>query len=190
MTKARKESAAPEPVEQPAASEAAVTDAAAREAELLEKVADLEQQLEKANAKANEYSDGWQRERADFSNYKKRVEREQAQLTQNLAGNILKKYLPVMDDLERALKARPAQGDGAAWAEGVELVYRKLEKVLEGEGLQRMQAENEFFDPTRHEAISNEDHPEVESGRIIEVVQPGYVIGDRVLRPALVRVAR
>jgi len=151
---------------------------------------ELQAQLEQTSAKANEYFDGWQRERADFSNYKRRMERDQVQLSQTLTGTIIKKYLAVMDDLERALKARPSQGEGAAWADGIELIYRKLEKLLEAEGVQRIPAETEVFDPARHEAITHEDHPDFESGQIIEVVQQGYLIGERVLRPALVRVAR
>ncbi len=152
--------------------------------------ADLQSELQTTQKQANEYFDGWQRERADFSNYRKRIEREQGQLSQSLNGSIIKKYLVILDDLERAMKTRPVQGDGAAWADGIELIYRKLQKILEGEGVQRMPAESEMFDPIRHEAITHEDSPDHQSGQIIEVVQQGYTLGDRVLRPALVRVAR
>ena len=150
----------------------------------------LKEELDKVQKQSKDYFEGWQRERADFSNYKKRIEREQSQLSQNLSANIIKKYLVVLDDLDRALKTRPAEGDGAGWADGIELIYRKLQKILEAEGIIRMPAENENFDPIRHEAISHEDNPDHKSGEIIEVVQQGYLIGDRVLRPALVRVAR
>jgi Molecular chaperone GrpE (heat shock protein) len=150
----------------------------------------LKEELDKTQKQSKDFFEGWQRERADFTNYKKRIDREQNQLSQNLGGNIIKKYLVVLDDLDRALKTRPTEGDGANWADGIELIYRKLQKILESEGVIRMPAENELFDPTRHEAISHEDNPDHESGEIIEVVQQGYLIGDRVLRPALVRVAR
>lgn len=150
----------------------------------------LREDLDQALQKAKENMDGWQRERADFMNYKKRVEREQATLKENIAGEILKKYLVVLDDLERALKVRPSEGDTAAWADGVELVYRKLVSILESEGVKRIPAETEKFDPSRHEAITHEDSPDHESDDIIEVVRQGYTIADRVLRPALVRVAR
>ena len=86
----------------------------------------LENELKACRAKAEEYLDGWQRARAEFANYKKRIEREQAQAYQNASANIFKRYLDVLDDLERALKNRPTDGEGAAWAEGVELIYRKL----------------------------------------------------------------
>jgi molecular chaperone GrpE len=152
--------------------------------------ADLQSELQTAQKQASEYFDGWQRERADLSNYRKRIEREQGQLSQTISGSIIKKYLVILDDLERALKTRPAQGDGAAWADGVELIYRKLQKILEAEGVQRIPAESEMFDPNRHEAITHEDSSDHQSGQIIEVVQQGFTLGDRVLRPALVRVAR
>jgi len=150
----------------------------------------LQNELENQRLKASEYFDGWQRERADFSNYKKRIERDQAQLSSSITGSVIKKYLVILDDLERALKARPREGEGAAWAEGIELICRKLQGILEAEGIQRIQAENEFFDPSRHEAILQEENPEHESGTVIEVLQQGYTLGDRVLRPAQVKVAR
>jgi len=158
--------------------------------DLEQRLKELESQLESQAAKASEYFDGWQRERADFVNYKKRVERDQYQSQQNAVGNVARKYLPVIDDLERALKARPAEGEGVRWAEGVELIYKKLQGILDSEGIKEIKAEGESFDPSIHEALTNEESPAHESGQIIEVVQKGYLIGDRVLRPALVRVAR
>lgn len=150
----------------------------------------LAQELQDWQAKAEEYLDGWQRSRAEFANYKKRIEREQSQVYQNAAASILKRFLDVLDDLDRALQNRPVDGDGAAWAEGIDLVYRKFSSILEAEGVTRIQAEGEFFDPNLHEGISQEDNDEFESGQIIAVVKNGYMIGDRVLRPATVRVAR
>lgn len=158
--------------------------------EQLDEVALLKQEIEQLRQKNDEYLDGWQRERAEFANYRKRIEREREQLKMNLAGDIVKRYLDVIDDLERALKNRPKDGEGATWAEGIELIYRKMLAILEAEGVQPMQAEGEAFDPNRHEAISHEASPDHESGQIIEVVKNGYLLGERVLRPALVRVAQ
>jgi len=154
------------------------------------KLAVLQQSLADSQGKANEYLDGWQRSRADFANYKKRIEREQSQVYQSAAGSILKRQLEVLDDLDRALRNRPQEGDGALWAAGIELVYRKLTSIMENEGVKVMQAEGQSFDPNLHEAISSEESPNHDSGQIIEVLQKGYLLGDRVLRPALVRVAR
>ena len=150
----------------------------------------MQHELEQVRSQSNEYFDGWQRERADFSNYKKRVERDSVQARQNALSMIIKKYLVILDDLERALKARPSEGEGAVWAEGITLIHRKLGTLLEQEGVRRMEAENEIFDPNRHEAIMLEDSADHTSGQIIEVIQQGYLLGDRVIRPAIVRVAR
>ena len=151
---------------------------------------EMQDKITQSEQKSKEHFEGWQRERADFLNYRKRVERENTQLYQNLTGQIIKKYLVILDDLERALKARPTQGEGAVWADGIELIYRKLTTILDGEGVKIIPADGAEFDPNLHEAISNEDSSDHESGQVIEVVQKGYTINDRVLRPALVRVAR
>ena len=153
-------------------------------------IADLQAELAESRAKADEYLDGWQRSRAEFANYKKRVERDQLVVTQNAAGRIIKRYLEILDDLERALKNRPQEEEGAAWANGIELIYRKFKAILESEGISPIEAEGQFFDPNLHEAITSEESDEHESGQIIEVLQQGYMLGDRVLRPAMVRVAR
>jgi molecular chaperone GrpE len=163
------------------------------EVEVLDEVeisTSLQEELEEVRSKAQEYLDGWQRGLAEFANFKKRVEREQAQSYQNAAGNILKRYLEVVDDLERALKNRPKEGEGAAWSNGVELIYRKLLTILENEGVQPLGKPGEAFDPNLHEAITSEENGQYESGQIIEVVRQGYILGERVLRPAMVRVAK
>ncbi len=167
--------------------EQASTDGDRRAVEELEA---LQQELVECQAKAEEYLDGWQRSRAEFMNYKKRVEREQAQTYQLAAGNILRRYLDIMDDLERALKNRPQEGEGAAWADGIDLIARKLLSYMESEGVTQMEAEGKEFDPNLHEAVTSEESDEYESGQVIEVIKQGYMIGDRVLRPAMVRVAR
>jgi len=95
--------------------------------------------------------------------------------------------LPVLDDLERALAACPAD---LAWVDGIELICRKLQGILEAEGLNRIETEGQIFDPHFHEAISQEPSEDHASGQIIAVVQNGYMLGDRVIRPALVRVAK
>jgi len=152
-------------------------------------VAALQGQLEAAQAQAQEYLDGWQRARAEFTNYKRRVERDREQMQQDAVARVVARYLPIVDDLERALKNRPTEGEGAAWAEGIELVYRKLLAALEADGVRPMEAEGSMFDPNLHEAILQEPSEEHESGQVIEVLQRGYLIGERVLRPALVKVA-
>ena len=150
-------------------------------------VDELQSQLAEAQSQAAEYKDGWQRSVADFQNYRRRVEAEKADTYQIAAGSIIKRYLPVIDDLERALAARPAD---LAWADGIDLIYRKLQSILDAEGLKRIEAEGQMFDPNFHEAISQEPSEDHESGQVIAVVRNGYMLGEKVLRPAMVRVAQ
>jgi molecular chaperone GrpE len=169
-----------EQIEEPTASENIELD----EIEILRNEFDALQQ------QSAEYLDGWQRERAEFANYKKRMERERQQLQHNIVGNIIRKYLEILDDLERVLQNQPADSDGASWAEGIELVNRKFLSALEAEGVVPMEVAGQQFDPNLHEAISQEPSEDLESGQIIDVVRNGYLIGERVLRPAIVRVAQ
>jgi len=145
--------------------------------------------LEASEVKAAEYLDGWQRAQAEFTNYRKRQERERELMRFEAVGRVVKRYLPIVDDMQRALKDRPREGDGAAWAEGIELIYRKLMSILEVEGVTPIEAEGQMFDPNLHEAVVQSESDEHESGIVIEVLQTGYKMGERVLRPAMVRVA-
>lgn len=147
-------------------------------------------ELEKLRAEADEYLDGWQRARAEFVNYKKRVDREQAEARSRISGEIITRYLDIVDDLERALKERPSEGEGAVWSEGIELIYKKFMGMLEAEGVEVIPAEGKEFDPNYHEAVTHDESEEHQEGYIIEVLQPGYILGERVLRPAMVRVAK
>jgi len=158
--------------------------------EFVEGLEELKTQNEALQTKVAEYLDGWQRSQAEFSNYKKRIEREKKQMYQNAVGSIIKRYLDILDDLERALKNCPSSNEGAEWAAGIELIYRKFLNALDAEGVKVMEADGQAFDPNLHEAISHEDCNTVESGQIIEVVKQGYLMGDQILRPASVRVAK
>ena len=147
-------------------------------------------ELEQLSAQAAEYLDGWQRARADLANYKKRVERERREAYKRAAADILVKQLDIMDDLERALEDRPEEGKAASWAEGIEMVHRKFNALLESHNIEPIDAAGKPFDPNYHEAISHEETDEVAEGYVIDVLKPGYRLGERVLRPALVRVAK
>ncbi len=147
----------------------------------------LRQKLAELEAKSMDNLDGWQRAVAEFQNYKKRVDRDREADKAWMKGELIKKVLPVLDDLERALQNRSTEN---AWANGIELITRKLQSILEAEGIERIQAEGKVFDPNFHEAISYEPADGIESGFVIAIVQNGYMLGDRVVRPALVRVAK
>jgi molecular chaperone GrpE len=156
---------------------------------LEERLALTQAALEASEVKAAEYLEGWQRAQAEFTNYRKRQERERELMRFEAVGRVVKRYLPIVDDMQRALKDRPLEGEGAAWAEGVELIYRKLMSILEVEGVTIIEAEGQMFDPNLHEAVVQSESDEHESGIVIEVLQTGYKMGERVLRPAMVRVA-
>ncbi len=147
----------------------------------------LQGQLAEAEAKAAEYKDGWMRSQAEFQNYKTRIQRDNELTYHSMKGDIIKKVLPALDDIERALQNRPVDD---AWANGIELIARKLQAVLESEGVKRIEAEGAEFDPNFHEAISHEPNEDIPSGHVIAVAQNGYMLGERVIRPALVRVAQ
>lgn len=185
----------PLPEEADVSAEEAAVDAAPAEERLPEgdfspeEIEALHEELEATRAQAEEYLEGWQRAQAEFINYKKRIAREHEQMHRDAAARVIRKLLEISDDLDRALKERPREGAGAGWADGIDLIHRKLKAILETEGVERLDAEGEFFDPNLHEAISQEPNEAFESGQIIEVLQPGYRMGDRLLRPARVRVA-
>ncbi len=150
----------------------------------------LQKDVEEGKRQAQEYLDSWQRERADFTNYKKRTDKDREQAHANAICDVVQKYLVVLDDLERALNSRPPEYEGSTWVEGIEHIYRKLLSLLELEGVKQMDQSQDMFDPTIHEAVVQEENPDHISGQIIEVISPGYLIGDRVIRPARVKVAR
>ena len=148
------------------------------------------EELDDLRAKVDDFSAGWQRERADFSNYRKRIERDQNVTRTNFRIDILRNYLDVHDDIERAVKNMPEEIAASSWAGGLDLIIQKLNKLLEKEGVEEIIAEGELFNPDLHEAISVEENSDKDSEEIIEVVQKGYKLGERVIRPARVRIAK
>ncbi len=143
-------------------------------------------ELAAAEAKAEEHLNDLKRLAAEFDNYKKRTAREQASLSTRATERLVKELLPIVDDLERALEAAE-EHEEAKLEEGVRLVHRQLASALEGEGLAEIETDGKF-DPHVHEALLSQPS-EADEGSVIEVLQKGYRLGDRVLRPARVVVA-
>lgn len=158
--------------------------------ELHEKAESLQEEVKSLKNESAEYLDGWQRARAEFSNLKKRVEREKSEMRERITSDIISRYLDLLDDFDRALKDTPAQEVDEAWISGLKIIHQKFKAILDAEGIEIIPAEGENFDPNFHEAISYEESDEHENGQIIEVVKQGYRLGDRIIRPAVVRVAK
>ena len=170
--------------------EAAAVKETTEEVEETSELEALRQELEEAKAQAAEYLDGWQRARAEFANYKKRNEQERQELFKLANSTLIARLLPIFDDFERAFQTLPSNLLSLTWIDGVALIYRRLQAILDGEGLTPMETEGQSFDPLVHEAVTYEESDDHEEGQIIGEVQRGYKLGDRVLRPALVRVAK
>ena len=155
---------------------------------------ELQNELEAAKAQAAEYLEGWQRARAEFANYKRRVEKEQSEAYNNATGRVIGRFVDVLDDFNRAVQDKPADMNDATalaqWAAGVGLIQRKLQSILDAEGVERIPAEGKAFDPALHEAVTHEDSDQHQPGQVIAVLRQGYRIGDKIIRPALVRVAK
>jgi len=149
----------------------------------------LRQELEQTKAREAEYLDGWQRARAELANARKRFQREQEQAYASAAGQVLTRLLPIVDDLERAFSTLPHNLSGLTWIGGIMLIQRKLGLLLEQEGVVPIEAVGQAFDPFAHEAVTHEPSDTVPEGHVISEVQKGYKMGDRVLRPTLVRVS-
>lgn len=159
--------------------------------ELFEEETGVQNELDAALAKADEYLDSLQRERASFANYKRRIDQENAALADRLFGDHIKIFLPVMDDLERALNHTPSDPDCANWISGIDLIRKKLVKTLESRNVTIIDLKpGDLFDPLNQEAVTHEENDQYSDGQIIEVVQTGYQLKDRIIRPALVRVAK
>jgi molecular chaperone GrpE len=174
-------------MEQPEAQTEEQVEQVAEEPE--DEIAVLLQELEESKEKQAEYLDGWQRARAELANARKRFQREQQQAYTNARADVLVRLLPIMDDLERAFGSVPQDLSDVNWIEGIKLVLRKFEQLLKQEGVALIEAADQEFDPYYHQAVTHEPSETVPSGHVIEEIQKGYKVDDRVLRPSIVRVS-
>lgn len=143
--------------------------------------------LEALRKERDELREQLLRRRAEFENYKKRVERDRQQAAQDATASLLEALLPALDGFDRALAAG---GTETTLREGVELIRRQLQAVLEAKGVAAQEAVGQRFDPEVHQALSYEPAPGFEDGTVVEVFQKGYFLGGRLLRPAFVKVAK
>lgn len=147
------------------------------------------EQLAAAREEAARNLEGWQRTQAEFANARKRMEKQRADAYVDANIELVRKLLPVVDDMDRALQSAPRQVQDDAWFSGLVLVDRKFGSVLESLQVEPIEALGQPFDPNFHEAIGQEPTNEYENGIVSREMQKGYRLGDRVIRPSLVYVA-
>jgi molecular chaperone GrpE len=170
--------------------EAEAAEAAAAAGAAAAEEAAIAADLDKARAEAESYLDDLRRLQADFDNYRKRTLREQTARTASASQALVTRLLPVLDNFELAVSAAEQSRDFDRMLKGVEMVLGALREVLEGEGLVKIEAEGKPFDPERHEAVIAVEHEDTEPGMVLDIVRTGYELGGKVLRPAMVKVAK
>ena len=152
----------------------------------------LQAQLDEAEREKVQFKSLAQRLQADFANFRKRADDEKLEIMSSAKSQVILHILPALDDVERGLsQSRQTESDADnAWLEGFRLIERKLASILQGEGLQRIEAEGAVFNPLEHEIISYLDVPGRQEGEVLEVTRQGYKINGKVLRPSQVVVAK
>lgn len=156
---------------------------------LAQEVEQLRAELETARQETQENKQGWQRTAADFANYKRRTEQERDAMFGLANEVLLAKLLVIVDDFDRAIANMPPELQTIGWVDGIVAIDRKLRLLLDSEGLTPIEAVGKPFDPHEHEAVVQEERPDVPEGTVIAELQRGYRIRDRILRPAMVVVA-
>ena len=146
-------------------------------------------ELADAQRERDDFRDRWMRKSAEFDNYRKRIERERREQGDQAVNDLLQQLLLVVDDFDRALTVDAGEG-GEAYRKGVELIHAKLHDLLRRQGLRPLDAVGADFDPNVHEAVVHETSPDHREGEVIGELRKGYLMGDRLLRPALVKVAK
>lgn len=147
-------------------------------------------QLVKLTAEIEEYKERLLRAQADFDNFRRRTQKEKEDLAKYASSVLITELLPVIDNFERALSSGADSADVSSYAKGVEMIFRQLEGVLKAEGLERMEAVGQPFNPEFHQAVMQVDSDEYEEGIVVEELQKGYQLKDKVIRPAMVKVSK
>lgn len=148
-----------------------------------------EKSEEKTDEKADDGNEKYVRLMAEFQNYKKRVAKEKNDIREYATEKLVMELLPVLDNFERALAAS-AEDDPAGYAKGMELIFTQMVTELQKSGLAEVEAEGQDFDPTKHNAVMTEENEELESGKVSKVLQKGYALNDKVIRPSMVAVTK
>ncbi len=148
-------------------------------------ITELVKALQEEKEKAQGYLASWQRIQADFTNYKRRSEQEKSEIGLHTRGDVVLKLLPVLDDLERALQAVPSRFAKQSWVKGIRLIEQKFRSMLKEQGVIELEVLGTEFDPQLHEATMSHSG---EEGKVVKELSKGYMIGDKIIRPAQVAV--
>ena len=159
-------------------------------AEIPEDTASAAQDAADLQRQRDDYYDRLLRKTAEFDNYRKRTERERQAFAEATNAEVLQELLPLVDDLERALKADATGDQAEAYRRGVELINKQLQEILRKRGVTAIEAVGADFDPHFHQAVSYEPAAGKREGEVIEEFRRGYMLGDRLLRPSMVKVAK
>jgi len=175
-------------VNEPAASEPTANDASASDADT-QKLGEMETKITELTQQAEDSHNRYLRVQADFDNFRRRTQREKEELAQYASLKLIEQLLPVVDNFERALLAAEESEAKDSFQVGMDMIHRQMIQVLEAEGLRKMDAVGTPFDPEMHQAVMREESEEHEEGIVLEVIQNGYWLKDKVLRPAMVKVS-
>nr|WP_082926839.1 nucleotide exchange factor GrpE [Paenibacillus tuaregi] len=159
-------------------------------AEAVEEVVSADsEELERLRAEVQEHQQRFLRSQADFDNFRRRTLKEKEELAKYASAKLITELLPVVDNMDRALTAAQESAEAESFTKGVDMIFRQLEGVLSAEGLTPMNAVGQPFNPEYHQAIMQVESDEYEEGIVVEEVQKGYLLKDKVLRPAMVKVS-
>jgi len=147
-----------------------------------DQIADLQRERD-------DYHDRWMRKTAEFDNYRRRIERERREQADQKVVDVLLELLAVVDDFDRALTVEAGE-EAASYRKGVELIHAKLHDLLRKRGVRPIESLGADFDPNLHQAVAHEESPDHREGEVVEEMRRGYMMGDRLLRPAMVKVAK
>lgn len=174
-------------------SETGAEDAAASGNEAAEETADavstVQRELEEQRKLADENYQRYLRTQADFDNFRRRSRQEKEDFAKYASGKLIEQLLPIVDNFERAIAVSKDTSDHDALLKGVDMIFRQLDNVLAGEGLKAIESVGQPFNPEFHQAIMQVESDEHEEGTVIEEMQKGYMLKDKVLRPAMVKVS-
>ena len=150
----------------------------------------LEEELAETRLEMDQFRNLLQRAHADFSNYRRRIEEQQENLIKRANASLILQILPVLDDFQRALVDLPEDDSTIQWVQGVRLIHRSLQSLLENSGLIKMESIGKVFDPWEHEAVSYQETDKLDDGTVTDVVREGYSLHGKVLRPAQVVISK